>query len=421
MPPSYDVFVSYAHEDREFVACLRGWLEAAGFSVWLDEERMRLGEPVQEQIYQALLHSGQAVFVLSEDSLDSRWSRFELRAFSEEAKERRKIAVLRSPLTTGRIPLYLGEDLHIAWHDELEADFSRLWRLCCGLRGKEPGKRETWEAEGRKVCGQRGAGPSLMPGTPAEEEWRSARIARWGKGRAVWGCDRSDQWMTIATHAAKPEHEALFVVGPRGEGHNYFLDTVEECFPAERERWIRRILWGAKVPGDRDEFFRALAQTLRCPSAESAALADSLRLFLRDRDLVLVHRPVMPARLSDEALVLYYTCWLPELLPDPGTTRGVLKVIQGVDWPPAMVSKAAGEARKALREIHAKAHARLPVCELPVLKRIKRSDVKTWAESLPKTLVAEPAELVRAVLDGSGRSADILSSIVDRLSAEETS
>jgi hypothetical protein len=422
----YDVFISYAHEDRELVARLRGWLEGAGFRVWLDEERMRLGEPVQEQIYQALLHSEQAVFVLSEDSLDSRWSRFELRTFSEEAKERRKIAVLRSPLTTGRIPLYLGEDLHIAWHDDghqtSESDFSRLWRLCCGLRGKEPGKRETWDAEGRKVCGQGDAGPSLMPGTPAEAEWRSSQVARWSKGRAVWGCDRNDQWMTIETHAAKPEHEALFVVGPRGEGHNYFLDTIEECFPEKRERWIRKILWGAKIPGDRDEFFRALAQTLRCPSAESAALAGSLRLFLRDRDLVLVHRPVMPARLSDEALVLYYTRWLPELLPEPGTTRGVLKVIQGVDWPPAMVSKAAGEVRKALKEIRAEAHARLPICELPVLKRITRSDVKAWADSLPKTLVAEPAELVRAVLDGSVHSADILNSIVDRLSAaEETS
>jgi hypothetical protein len=418
----YDVFVSYAHEDREFVARLRGWLEAAGFRVWLDEERMRLGEPVQEQIYQALLHSEQAVFVLSEDSLESRWSGFELRAFDEEAKERRKIAVLCSPLTTGRIPVELGRDLHITWHDEAESDFSRLWRLCCGLRGKEPGKRDSWDAEGRKVCGQGSAGPALKPGTPAEEEWRASRVARWGKGRAVWGCDRSEQWMTIATHAAKPEHEALFVVGPRGEGHNYFLDTVEECFPAERERWIRKILWGAKVPGDRDEFFRALAPALRCPSTESAALADALRLFLRDRDLVLVHRPVMPARLSDEALVLYYTRWLPELLPEPGATRGVLKVIQGVDWPPAMVSKAAGEARKALKEIRAEAHARLPVCELPILKPIKRSDVKTWAESLPKTLVAESAELVRAVLDGSVHSADILNSIVDRLSAaEETS
>jgi hypothetical protein len=225
--------------------------------------------------------------------------------------------------------------------------------------------------------------------------------------------------MTIATHAAKPEHEALFVVGPRGEGHNYFLDTIEECFPEERARWIRKILWGAKMPGDRDEFFRALAQTLRCPSAESTALADALRLFLRDRDLILVHRPVLPARLSDEALVLYYTRWLPELLPDPGKTRGVLKVIQGVDWPPAMVSKAAGEVRKALKEIRAEAHPRLPVCELPVLKRIKRSDVKTWAESLPKTRVAEPAELVRTVLEGSVHSADILNSIVDRLSAAE--
>jgi hypothetical protein len=414
----HDVFISYAHEDRDFVARLREWLEAAGFSVWLDEERMRAGEPVQEQIYRALLGSEGAVFVLSETSLESRFCRYELRTFSEELAARRKIAVLRSPLSPGQIPLYLGEDLHIAWHDERESDFARFWRLTCGLRGRHPGKRKEWEAQGRKVCRRGGGGPCLMPGTPAEEEWRAARLARWGKGRAVWGCDRTDQWMTIETHAAKPEHEALFVVGPRGEGHNYFLDTVEECFPEEPERWVRKVFWGATIPGDRDAFLRALAQALRSQSHESAALAGSLRLWLRNRSLVLVHRPVMAARLRDQALVLYYTRWLPELLPDPGATRGVLKIIQGVDWPPPS-PLGTGETRKALAEIRAGAHDRLQVFLLPPLKPITRKHVKTWAESLPKTLVAEPRELVRDVLEGSAHSADILTSIVDRLCAAE--
>ncbi len=89
VPPSYDVFISYAHEDHDFVARLREWLEAAGFSVWLDEERMRAGEPVEEQIYQALLRSERAVFVLSETSRESRFFRYELRTFSEELSARR--------------------------------------------------------------------------------------------------------------------------------------------------------------------------------------------------------------------------------------------------------------------------------------------------------------------------------------------
>jgi hypothetical protein len=30
------IFISYHHEDGEFVACLRQQVEAAGFSVWMD-------------------------------------------------------------------------------------------------------------------------------------------------------------------------------------------------------------------------------------------------------------------------------------------------------------------------------------------------------------------------------------------------
>src|SRR6185295_11002995 len=148
VPPSYDVFISYAHEDRDFVARLREWLEAAGFSIWLDEERMRAGEPVQDQVYEALLRSKQAVFVLSETSVASDCCDFELRTFKEEFPTRRKVAILLAPLMPGKIPMYLGKDLRIAWHDERESDFARFWLLNCGLRGWDPGKREGWEREG---------------------------------------------------------------------------------------------------------------------------------------------------------------------------------------------------------------------------------------------------------------------------------
>lgn len=419
----YDVFISYAHEDSEFVARLRAWLEAAGFNVWLDEERMRAGGPLQEQIYRALLNSEQAVFVLSEASVESRWLRYELGAFSREAAARRKIAILRSPLSPGRMPVELVKDTYVRWHDGREPDLACFWLLYCGLRSRPPGKREAWEQEGRRVCRQAGSG--LMPATPAEEEWSAARTARWGHGRAVWGCDRNDQWMKIETHAAKPEHEALFVVGPRGEGHNFFLDAVEECFPGKPEdRWIRKVSWGAKIPGDRAGFLRDLGRALLCPGPESAALAGSLRALLRDRNLVLVHRPVMPARLRDQALTLYYTRWLPELLPEPGATRGALKVVQGIDWPPFALSKAlstpaAGETRKALQEIRGAADARLPVFLLPPLKPITRKHVRSWAEALPKHVVEEPGELVRDVLEGARHSADVLARIVERLCAAE--
>ena len=440
--PLYDLFISYAHEDREFVIRLRGWLEAAGFRVWLDEERMRAGDPVQDRIYQALLHSEKAVFVLSEASLSSPWTRYELRTFGEEAAARRKIAILRTALTSGRIPVHLGEDLHIRWHDEGEPEFSRFWLLYCGLRGLDPGKREEWERKGREVCradeSKGGYGPPLLfPGTPAEEEWHSARAARQGSGRAVWECDRKDQREEIVAHATKPKHEALFVIGPRGEGHNYFLDSVEECYPDEPERWVRKVHWGARIPRDRDELFRALAQALRSSSPECAALKDMLRTWLRDRNLILVHRPVRVARLGDEALARYYTRWLPELLPELGAGLGVLKVVQGIDWSPSLGSRLlagragtarpapaetqspAGETRKALKEICDAASELLPIVLLPALKPITRKHVKTWAESLPKDLVGEPGEFVQDVLEGAHHSSDILARIVERLSAAE--
>ena len=248
--------------------------------------------------------------------------------------------------------------------------------------------------------------------------------------------------MEVLIHAAKPEHEALFAIGPRGEGHNYFLDAVEELFPDIPDRWVRNVVWRGRIPpAGKDEFLSALADTLRCRSARRPDLAESLRAWLEDRNLVLVHRPVTPARLHDEALILYYTRWLPEMLPDPGRAHGVLKLVQGIDWSPSAPGRMealgrashgqgrqagsadrrlpAGDAMDALQEIRGRADKRLPVFLLERLKPITRKHVRRWVEGLPRTLVGDPNSFVRDVMEGAYHSADVLGRIVERLSAAE--
>ncbi len=74
------VFVSYSHEDRNFVTRLRTDLQAHGIEVWVDKEGIQAGTPDWEQALRDAIHTAHAVlFIASPDARNSRYVKDELR------------------------------------------------------------------------------------------------------------------------------------------------------------------------------------------------------------------------------------------------------------------------------------------------------------------------------------------------------
>jgi|SRR3954452_20380932 hypothetical protein len=60
------IFLSYGHRDTtELALCLRGDLEAASYSVWQDEKRIRSGRAWTDEIRQGLRESDLLIALLS--------------------------------------------------------------------------------------------------------------------------------------------------------------------------------------------------------------------------------------------------------------------------------------------------------------------------------------------------------------------
>jgi len=112
----WDVFISYASEDRDDVAVpLFGAMVAHGLRVWLDRQELRIGDSLRGKIDFGLARSRFGVVVLSVDSLEKRWPMLELGALL--ALEREDVKVIlpvwhgiglsdlarRSPLLADRI------------------------------------------------------------------------------------------------------------------------------------------------------------------------------------------------------------------------------------------------------------------------------------------------------------------------------
>lgn len=71
-----DIFISYAHEDRETARELAGLLEESSLSAWWDPQ-LRAGEDFAKTIEQTLQHVRCVIVLWSRNSVDSRWVRAE--------------------------------------------------------------------------------------------------------------------------------------------------------------------------------------------------------------------------------------------------------------------------------------------------------------------------------------------------------
>ena len=98
---TYDVFISYSHQDAEWVHdWLAPRLKAAGLAVCTDRESFDIGVPILQNIENAVAASRHTLLVLTRSWVESRWARFgELLAQTEDPSGhfQRLLPVLRAP------------------------------------------------------------------------------------------------------------------------------------------------------------------------------------------------------------------------------------------------------------------------------------------------------------------------------------
>jgi len=101
----YDIFLSYSNKDKLWVSEFVSSLKEAGVTTWFDVHALAPGERWDDRFQQALRESNISVVILSENSVDSPWTFFELGAAIADKK--RIIPVLVGDVESKRIPLLL--------------------------------------------------------------------------------------------------------------------------------------------------------------------------------------------------------------------------------------------------------------------------------------------------------------------------
>lgn len=113
-------FLSHSSSDKPFIRQLAADLTANGVDVWLDEQRIRVGDSIPEKLAQGLAGSDFFLIAMSEHSAGSAWVQKELNNALVNEVQRRKVHILPLRLDDTSMPAIIA--------DKKYADFSKSYK-----------------------------------------------------------------------------------------------------------------------------------------------------------------------------------------------------------------------------------------------------------------------------------------------------
>jgi hypothetical protein len=119
-------FISHSTRDKPFVRRLAADLVAHGVKVWLDEQRLLVGDSVPEKIAQGLAESDFFLIVVSTNSVESEWVKKELSSALVHEIERRKVTVLPIRIDDAKMPNSIHDKLYADFRGSYEDGFRKL-------------------------------------------------------------------------------------------------------------------------------------------------------------------------------------------------------------------------------------------------------------------------------------------------------
>jgi len=119
-------FLSHSSKDKRFVRKLAADLVANGIKVWLDEQRILVGDSIPEKIAQGLAESDFSLIILSEYSVNSDWVKKELSGALVREIERRKVTVMPIRIDSAKIAESIADKKYADFADSYNAGLRDL-------------------------------------------------------------------------------------------------------------------------------------------------------------------------------------------------------------------------------------------------------------------------------------------------------
>ena len=406
MAYEFDIFLSCAGEDLAIARELSALMTQVGLRVWLYEEQIPAGADVQPGILQGIDAAMHAVLLVTLSWLKKEYTHWEARVLGGiHDPARRVIPLLPRPISDRDFPAELSFKDAVVCDWSRDGAFPLLWLvLHASARVPELGPKLAWATRGRDYVVELGRkGPAAAGAPPAVPVAGVSTAAN-----PVLKLGRKAQWERVRAEVASTVSQLWLVWGDHRQAQLMFLRRIKLMLPKATRQSIVTVRWDTRLPASRPEFERALAGALRIPEAE---LVNGLKMRVADSDLILVHEPLFEPVVPTEALLAYYTEWIPNLLdeidPNPVPTDRIGRIcfVQSLGWArPRGLTPVAGAmrwlgvanrwvtqetevaaARAFVTTLRRKASNRLQLVLMDELRDLAETEIRTWTLDLPDT------------------------------------
>jgi predicted nucleotide-binding protein len=101
------LFISYSHQNKDFVDKLAAHLVQHKARVWIDRWELNVGDSIIDKIQNAIQESDALIVVVSKASMDSQWCKKELSSGFLRELEEKRIVVMPILLENCEMPVFL--------------------------------------------------------------------------------------------------------------------------------------------------------------------------------------------------------------------------------------------------------------------------------------------------------------------------
>ncbi len=137
------IFISYSHEDKEFVDDLAMQLVIKKAHVWLDRWELNTGDSIIERIQDAMDAAIASIVVLTPASTQTAWCKKELSSGILKELEKREVLVLPLLKEDCEIPLFLRDKLYADFRHSFDEGFNSLLKAIAKYTSDTRGRIES--------------------------------------------------------------------------------------------------------------------------------------------------------------------------------------------------------------------------------------------------------------------------------------
>lgn len=154
------IFISYSHQDKNFVDRLAVQLVRNRVYVWLDRWELHVGDSLTSRIEDAITSASALLVILSAASVESAWCKREINSGLVRELEERRVVVLPVLIEDCAVPLFLRDKLYADFRTNFDDGLRTVLEATARISNPNTGRIEDseyhmdWSLEWRELDGE---------------------------------------------------------------------------------------------------------------------------------------------------------------------------------------------------------------------------------------------------------------------------